>query len=98
MSVAARVIDDAGVVAGFALIEMFAQCRCPTQRQFRQCALYMRHSLTTILSHEVSRILTQDIDYLELLSGRFARGVVGSTQPGTCRIGSQSMGLGVDRR
>jgi hypothetical protein len=99
-------MDDAGVVARFALKEMSAQCRCATQGQFRQCALHMRRSLRRPAANELARVLFQDVGDSESLSSdnvdssseRQRASAGAATQPGTCRTGSQSIGLGVDPR
>lgn len=84
------------MVARFALIEMFAQCRCPTPHQFRQCALHMRRSLRWPAANKLARVPLQDIGDSQSLSC----GGVSSFRRyrGTCLTGSQSMGLGVDCR
>ena len=84
------------MVARFALIDMFAQCRCPTQRQFRQSALYMRRSLRRPTANKLACVLLQDIGD----SGFLSCGGVSSfcRYLGTCLTGSQSTGLGVDCR
>jgi hypothetical protein len=54
-----------------------------------------------VLAHKVSRILFQEVgdSRLLLLSGLLFRWLSsGIAQPGSCRTGSQSIGLGVDPR
>lgn len=80
------------VITGPACINMLAQCRRATQRQLRQSTLHLRHGSRSMVTHEVSRIAFQDVgDSKRLLLELPLSGIA---QPGSCRTGSQSIGLG----
>jgi hypothetical protein len=97
-------MNDHAMIARAAFVNMPAQCRRTTQRQLCQSALHLRHGRRAMLTHKVSRIVFQEVGdsqllllflLLLLLSGWSLSGIA---QPGSCRTGSQSIGLGVEPR
>jgi hypothetical protein len=86
------------MITGVALVNMTAQCRSATQRQLCQSALHVRHGSRSMVAHKVGRIVLQEVGDSWLLGLLFSGLLSGIAQPGSCRTGSQSIGLGTESR
>ena len=88
-------MNDHAMIARVAFVNMPAQYRSATQRQLGQSALHMRHGLRSMFAYKIRRIVLQDVGDSRSWFGLLLSGIA---QPGSCRTGSQSIGLGIAPR